>query len=70
MRPSRAQGKLKSMQINQNDVGRSVDEILRLVDAYEYVSKHDVVCPANWRPGEKTMRADPIGSREYFRSIV
>ena len=37
------QGKLKSMQINQNDVGRSVDEALRLLDAFQYVEKHGVV---------------------------
>jgi hypothetical protein len=60
------QGKLKSMQINQNTVGRSVDEALRLLDAYQFVEKHGVVCPANWKPGADTMEADPDGSLQYF----
>ena len=62
------QGKLKSMQINMNAVGRSVDEALRLLDAYQYVAEHGVVCPANWKPGEATMEADPDGSLKYFAS--
>lgn len=60
------QGKLKSMQINMNDVGRSVDEALRLLDAFQYVSQHGVVCPANWKPGGETMLPDPDGSLKYF----
>jgi hypothetical protein len=60
------QGNVKSMQINNNDVGRSVDEQLRLLDAFQYVSKHGVVCPANWKPGGDTMIADPDGSLKYF----
>ena len=63
---ARVQGKLKSMQILQNDVGRSVDEALRLLDAYQYVEKNGVVCPANWKPGGETMEADPDGSLKYF----
>lgn len=60
------QGTLKSMQINQNDVGRSVEEALRLLDAYQFVEKNGVVCPANWKPGGDTMEADPDGSLKYF----
>jgi thiol-disulfide isomerase/thioredoxin len=26
------------------------------------------VCPAGWKPGDKTMKADPEGSLEYFAS--
>jgi alkyl hydroperoxide reductase subunit AhpC len=62
------QGKLKSMQINMNAVGRSVDEALRLLDAFQYVAEHGVVCPANWHPGDDTMEADPDGSQKYFAS--
>lgn len=37
----------------QNDppVGRSVDETLRLVQAFQFVEKHGEVCPANWYVG-------------------
>ncbi|GFQ91094.1 hypothetical protein TNCT_25791, partial [Trichonephila clavata] len=26
------------------------------------------VCPAGWKPGEKTMKPDPQGSKEYFKN--
>ena len=29
----------------------------------------DEVCPAGWKPGEKTMKPDPTGSKEYFAAI-
>jgi len=37
-------------QITLNDcpVGRSVDETLRLVQAFQYVDEHGEVCPVNW----------------------
>jgi alkyl hydroperoxide reductase subunit AhpC len=59
-------GLLQSYTVNNLGVGRSVDEVLRLVQAYQYVAKHGEVCPANWTPGAETMKPDPTGSKEYF----
>lgn len=39
------------------DVGRNIDELLRVVDAIQEVSKHGELCPANWRAGQKTLPA-------------
>lgn len=36
-------------------VGRSVDETLRLVQAFQYTDSHGEVCPAGWRPGSDTV---------------
>lgn len=57
-------------QITVNDlpVGRSVDETLRLVKAFQFTDEHGEVCPANWSEGAKTIKADPAGSLEYFSS--
>ena len=56
--------------INNLPVGRNVDETLRVLQAFQYVQSHpDEVCPANWTPGEKTMKPDPVGSKEFFASI-
>ncbi|MBL7666098.1 MAG: peroxiredoxin [Bacteriovoracaceae bacterium] len=52
--------------INNLSVGRSVDETLRLVKAYQYTAKHGEVCPAGWNEGDATMKPDPKGSQEYF----
>ena len=51
-------------------VGRSVDEMLRIVQAFQYVAKHGEVCPANWKPGSKTMKGDvKLAQAEYFSKL-
>ena len=52
--------------INNNSVGRSVDETLRVLQAFQYVKEHGEVCPADWKPGTKAMKADWEKSKEYF----
>ncbi|XP_053649307.1 peroxiredoxin 2 isoform X1 [Cherax quadricarinatus] len=59
---------LRQATINDLPVGRDVDETLRLVQAFQFVEEHGEVCPAGWKPGAKTMKADPTGSKEYFQS--
>ena len=58
---------LRQVTINDLPVGRSVDETLRLVQAFQYTDKHGEVCPAGWKPGKKTMKPDVAGSKEYFK---
>ena len=48
-------------------VGRSVDETLRVLEAFQFVAKNGEVCPANWKKGSDTMKPDPKGSQEYFK---
>lgn len=57
---------LRQITVNDLPVGRNVDEILRLVKAFQFVDVHGEVCPANWHPGDATMVADPEKSKEYF----
>lgn len=57
------------MTINDLPVGRSVDETLRLVKAFQYADSHGEVCPANWVPGAKTIKANPNECNEYFQSV-
>jgi len=59
-------GILRQITINDLPVGRSVEETLRLVQAFQFVDEHGDVCPAGWRPGKSGMKADPAGSKEYF----
>lgn len=59
---------LRQITINDLPVGRSVDETLRLVQAFQFTDKHGEVCPANWKPGKKTMKADTHESKEYFEA--
>ena len=48
-------GKVRSVQMNDDAVGRSVDETLRLVQGFQFADTNGQVCPANWRPGDKTI---------------
>jgi alkyl hydroperoxide reductase subunit AhpC len=57
---------LRQITVNDLPVGRNVDEILRLVKAFQFVDEHGEVCPANWHPGDATMIADTDKSKEYF----
>lgn len=61
------QGKVVYQVVHDLGVGRSVDETLRVLEAFQYVEKHGEVCPANWQKGADTMKPDPKGSQEYFK---
>ena len=60
-------GVVKHVQINDAGVGRSVDEVLRLVQAFQFSEEHGEVCPANWRPGQKAMKPTQEGLKEYAK---
>ena len=51
-------GTLRQFSINDLPVGRNVDEVLRLVKAFQYTDEHGEVCPAQWQPGKATMVPD------------
>ena len=51
------EGKLKISEVHDNGIGRNAEELLRKIQAAQYVATHDgEVCPARWRPGEKTLK--------------
>lgn len=50
-------GVLKAMEMHDNSIGRSAEELLRKLQAAGFVREHQgEVCPANWKPGAKTLR--------------
>ncbi|XP_043941851.1 peroxiredoxin-1 [Protopterus annectens] len=59
-------GILRQITINDLPVGRSVDETLRLVQAFQFTDKHGEVCPAGWKPGSDTIKPDVKSSKEFF----
>lgn len=58
-------------QITMNDlpVGRSVEETIRLVQAFQYADSHGEVCPAGWKPGQATIIPNPTESLKYFSKV-
>ncbi|KAJ4478471.1 thioredoxin-like protein [Lentinula aciculospora] len=59
-------GILRQITVNDLPVGRSVEETLRLVKAFQFTDKHGEVCPAGWSEGGKTIKTDPTAKIEYF----
>ncbi|KAK1803029.1 hypothetical protein P4O66_021555 [Electrophorus voltai] len=59
-------GILRQITINDLPVGRSVDETLRLVQAFQHTDKHGEVCPAGWKPGSDTIIPDVEKSKAFF----
>ena len=50
-------GVIKSYEINDNSIGRNSEELLRKLQAAQFVSEHgDKVCPAKWKPGKNTLK--------------
>lgn len=52
--------------VNDLGLGRSVPEVLRLVDALIFHEKNGEVCPANWKAGAKGMKPTEQGLSEFF----
>jgi peroxiredoxin len=50
-------GVLQAYEVHANNIGRSADELLRKLQAAQFVREHGgEVSPANWKPGEKTLK--------------
>lgn len=62
-------GVLRQMSVNDLPIGRSVDEVLRLIEALKFVEENGEVCPANWQKGSKTIKPTPNQSKEYFEAV-
>lgn len=63
-------GYIQHSTVNNLDVGRNVSETIRILKAIQYVRNNpDEVCPANWQPGDSTIKSTLNPSKEYFKSI-
>jgi alkyl hydroperoxide reductase subunit AhpC len=63
------QGILRHALINDLPLGRSVAEALRVLDALQHFEQHGEVCPADWHKGQKAMKPDTVGCKEYFQTV-
>ena len=47
---------MKVAEIHDLGIGRSAQELVRKIQAAQYVATHDgEVCPAKWQPGDETL---------------
>src|SRR5690554_980587 len=50
------EGVIKLYEIHDNGIGRDTKELLRKVQAAQYIAAHpNEVCPAKWQPGAETL---------------
>ena len=51
------EGFVRTAEIHDMGIGRSAEELVRKVQAAQFVAKHgDQVCPARWKPGKDTLK--------------
>lgn len=51
------EGLVKIAEIHDNGVGRNADELVRKIEASQFVAEHtDEVCPARWKKGAATLK--------------
>ncbi len=60
------QGVVRHQVVNDLPLGRSVEEALRIVDAWQYFEEHGEVCPADWHKGEEALKPTFEGVAEYL----
>ena len=62
------EGIVRHETINDLPLGRNIDEMLRVVDAWHFNLENGEVCPANWSEGKDGMQADRDGVASYLAS--
>jgi len=51
------EGVIKIAEIHDNGIGRNAEELVRKVQAAQFVASHpNEVCPAKWKPGAATLK--------------
>ncbi len=59
-------GVVRHQIVNDLPLGRDIDEMLRMVDALQFVEEHGEVCPAGWSKGKAGMDASTEGVAKYL----
>jgi peroxiredoxin (alkyl hydroperoxide reductase subunit C) len=59
-------GIVQIQHVNNLDIGRSIDEVYRGLQALQFTEEHGEVCPANWQQGNKAMKATREGVEGFF----
>jgi peroxiredoxin (alkyl hydroperoxide reductase subunit C) len=61
------EGVMMHSTINSLSVGRSVNEAMRVLKAFQFITTHaGHVCPADWEEGKDTMIASPEEMKKYL----
>ena len=61
-----ASGVVRHQVVNDEPLGRNIDEVLRVLDALQFFEENGQVCPAGWTAGQQGMNNTPSGVAEYL----
>lgn len=59
-------GTVQHQVVNNFPLGRSIDEVLRMVDALQFTEKHGEVCPVDWHKGDDALKPTQTGIADYL----
>jgi len=63
------EGTVRHQLVNDMPLGRSIDEVIRLIDALQFSEEHGEVCPAGWQKGDKAMKETQESVADYLGSL-
>ena len=59
-------GIVRNMVVNDEPLGRNMDEVVRMVEALQFFEQNGQVCPAGWNQGDAGMNNTPDGVASYL----
>ncbi len=59
-------GVVRHQVVNDEPLGRNMDEVVRIVDALQFFEENGQVCPAGWNKGDKGMVNTRTGVAAYL----
>lgn len=63
------EGVIRHALVNDLPIGRNVDEVLRVLDAWQFFKDHGEMCPAGWTQGAAAIKPSIEGAKEYFANV-
>ena len=64
------EGVIQYYTVNNLLCGRSIDEILRILESIQYLKEHPgQACPVDWKYGDKTRYSRPLKAKLYFKEL-
>ena len=59
-------GIVRHQVVNDEPIGRNMDEILRVIEALEHHAQNGRVCPAGWQKGQDGMAPTSEGVAQFL----
>ena len=59
-------GIVRHQVVNDEPLGRNIDDVVRMVEALQFFEQHGQVCPAGWNKGDEGMTNTPAGVATYL----